>query len=122
MVDILYIGALYDAGIVQYDDGSEMDQPVMLLYNRGASKRSYRIDGEKISGEEAYQMTMLASQTKSVIPGTYDIEIYVNYDDPDYREMVYRAKDAVKAEVVSDYIEVEEESSSSSEESSSSAE
>ena len=121
MVDKLYIGALYDAGIVQYDDGSEMDQPVMLLYNR-ASKRAYRIDGEKISGEEAYQMMMLASQTKSVIPGTYDVEIYVNYDDPDYREMVYRAKDAVKAEVVSDYIEVEEESSSSSEESSSSAE
>lgn len=115
-MDNLYIGAVYDAGKVQYEDGSVMDQPTMLLYNR-ASKRAYRIDGEEVSGENAYQMSMLASETKLVLPGTYDIEIYVNYDDPDYREIVYHKQNAVKAMVISDYIESEE---SSAEESSSS--
>lgn len=112
-MNTLYIGAVYDAGKVQYEDGSAMDQPTMLLYNR-ASKRAYRIDGEAVSGENAYQMYMLASQTKLVLQGTYDIEIYVNYDDDDYREMIYHEKDAVKAVIVSDYIN-EEESSSSAE-------
>ena len=118
-MDILYIGAFYDAGTVQYADGSEMDQPTMVLYHR-PSKRAYRIDGEKVSGEEAYTMAMLASETKDVFPGFYDIEIYVNYDDPDYRELVYYKQDAVNALTVSNHIE-EEESSSSAEESSSSA-
>lgn len=109
-MNTLYIGAVFDAGKVQYADGSVMNQPTMLLYNR-VSKSAYRLDGEAVSGENAYQMYMLASKTKLVIPGTYDIEIYINYDDADYREMIYHEKDAVKAIIISDYIEADEDSS-----------
>ena len=113
-MDNLYIGAVYDAGTVQYEDGSQMDTPTMVLYDR-ASKRAYRIDGEKVSGEEAYAMRMSASETKVVKPGVYDMEIYINYDDNEEREMAYYKRDAVKAIQVSEYSEEE----SSSEESSS---
>lgn len=112
-MDYLYIGAKYDAGKVEYADGSAMDPPTMILYNR-ASKDAYRIDGEKVSGEEAYTMTMKASETANMIPGVYDMEIYINYNDNDEREMAYYERDAVKAIKVLEFAEEEESSSEES--------
>lgn len=113
-MDYLYIGAVYNAGKVHYSDDSAMDTPTMLLYDR-ASKTAYRVDGEEVSGENAYTMRMSALETINVKPGVYDIEIYINYDDEEEREMAYYKRDAVKAIQVSGYVEPEEEEPSNNE-------
>lgn len=101
-MDNLYIGAKYDAGIVQYEDGTAIDFPVTaVLYDR-QSKRAYeKLNVTTVSPALGPHIVWDASETKDMIPAMYDLELYKNYNSATEREMIGYERDYVKAQTVS---------------------
>lgn len=112
---MIYIGTLFEVGYVQYPDGTQMEaKPDVFLYNRATKGRKQATvgDAELIDDEYVYPVTFPQYTTLELIPGVYDLEIYMHYGSGSPREMLMHIPNYAKAILVSASTQDPEESES----------
>lgn len=75
-MELIYIGAPYNVGVVTKDGSVFPDVPCIALYNR-ATKRAYECTGTARQ-DGGYDFTFSAELTSMMSQGVYALEIYNN--------------------------------------------
>ena len=95
-MEVKYIGTAY-IDYIAYDDGSAFaTTPCVVLYSK-STKRYYKAAVEQsVSGDNTeFQFTFSASQTDTILPGVYSLEIY---DNDDMENMLLRRDNYIRYE------------------------